>query len=206
MNRYPLSWPDGWRRTESYRRRRAQFKHYGASLSVMQGAERVLLELQRLGVREGDCIISSNLPTRLDGLPRSDGPAPADPGVAVYWVTKNGPRRVMAIDVYDRVADNLAAVAATLEAMRSIERHGGAVVLERAFTGFNALPAPGKTARTWRDVMGFEPDARVTIDGARARYRSLAAARHPDRGGSTEAMSELNVAWAEAQRQLGVPA
>ena len=38
----------------------------------------------------------------------------------------------MAIDAYTRTADNLAAVAATLEAMRAIERHGGAQILERA--------------------------------------------------------------------------
>ncbi|KVD37855.1 hypothetical protein WJ41_22830 [Burkholderia ubonensis] len=65
-------------------------------------------------------------------------------GVAVYWETRAGARRVMAIDQYTRVADNLAAVAATLDAMRAIERHGGARILERAFTGFAALAAAEK--------------------------------------------------------------
>jgi len=52
----------------------------------------------------------------------------------------------MAIDIYDTVAGNLAAVAATLDAMRAIERHGGAQILKRAFQGFKALPSSTATA------------------------------------------------------------
>ena len=119
----------------------------------MQGVERVLDELGRLSIWRDDSVISTNITTRLDGLPRSDQKAPEDPGVAVYWETKNGDRRVMAIDQYRRVADNLAAIAATLEALRAIERHGGAQILDRAFTGFTSLPSPA-AARTWREVIG----------------------------------------------------
>ena len=80
----------------------------------------VLAELARLGIGEQDTVISTNVPTRLDGLPRSGAREPFDPGVAVYWQERSGARRVMAIDRYTTVADNLAAVAATLEAMRAI--------------------------------------------------------------------------------------
>lgn len=61
----------------------------------------------------------------------------------------------MAIDQYYRVEENLAAIAATLDAMRAIERHGGAQILDRASTGFAALQAPMAVARSWREMFGF---------------------------------------------------
>jgi len=54
----------------------------------------------------------------------------------------------MAIDRYSTVEGNLAAIAATLDAMRAIERHGATVILERTFADFMALPAP-VAAREW---------------------------------------------------------
>jgi len=117
-------------------------------LSVMDGLERVLGELGRMGIGRDDVVISTNVPTRLDGLPRRDR-VPSDPGAAVYW-RKGKQTRCMAIDRCDRVEDNLAAIAATLEAMRAIERHGGAEILDRAFTGFVALPS----LEQWFQVLG----------------------------------------------------
>src|SRR5690606_17399594 len=130
---YPLQWPAGWRRIEPAHRTRAKFstgrRQYseggGASwmrqqaLSVADARGRVLGELQRMGVPLDDAVISTNIPLRLDGLPRGDAREPADPAVAVYW-RHGGQTRCMAIDRYDRAADNMAAIAATLEAMRSI--------------------------------------------------------------------------------------
>jgi hypothetical protein len=199
MEAYPLSWPAGWPRLSADRRRSAKFgkrqKHTDYSwttkhqLSVAQATARVRDELQRMGVLEGDLIISTNLTLRLDGLPRSGQGEPSDPGVAVYWQTRGKPTRVMAIDAYDRVADNLAAIAATLDAMRAIERHGGAQILDRAFTGFVALPSAGPP---WYAVLGVRPDA--TADDIREAYRAKAMEKHPDKGGSHAAMSELNAA------------
>jgi hypothetical protein len=161
----------------------------------------VLGELSRMNVRQSDIVISTNMKTRQDGLPRSDQPNPSDPGVAVYWI-KKGESKVMAIDHYARVADNLAAVAATLDAMRSIERHGGAQILERAFVGFDALPAPGRTAaRGWREVLGVGHDER-DLAAVRTKYQRLAGVHHPDKGGSESMMSEINGAWAKAQEEL----
>ena len=183
---YPLTWPQGWPRKQSYQRSRAKFSTSGRVLSVMEGIQRVLLELERLGVKRNDLVISTDIPTRLDGLPRSDRTA-TDPGVAVYW-RKGKATRCMAIDRYDRVADNLAAIAATLEAMRAIERHGGAEILDRAFTGFVALPAPEQ----WWQVLGVAENAtRGEIDAA---YRRLAALHHPDRGGDSAQMARINTA------------
>ncbi|WP_316853392.1 J domain-containing protein [Ralstonia holmesii] len=172
------------------------------ALTVADGVNRVLLELRRLGVDEQDTIISTNVPTRLDGLPRSGVREPDDPGAAVYWEERGGARRVMAIDQYLTVADNLAAIAATLEAMRAIERHGGAQILERAFTGFTALPSPG-AEKSWQEVLGVPPDER-DIEAVRAAFRRQAAQHHPDRGGSLEQMAAVNAAWQQAKVELGV--
>lgn len=213
MTKYPLSWPDGWKRTPQHARKRAKFSKASFSsgykskvdVTIAEGTKRVLYEAQRLGVRDGDAILSTNIVLRLDGFPRSDQKEPADPGAAVYWkLPTDRTHKVMAIDRYDRVADNLAAVAATLEAMRAIERHGGAQILERAFTGFEALPAPKghEGHRNWWDVMRFPSQDGQTVESIKARYRLMAAELHPDAGGTDAKMAELNGAYAQAQREI----
>jgi hypothetical protein len=202
---YPLFWPPGWKRTAAFSRSRAKFGkrtfvdrgvnaqgqqmgwHTKSSLSIAQGTERVLDVLDQMGF-DKSVVISSNLMLRNDGLPRSGQREPDDPGVAVYW--GNGQKaRCIAVDQYDRVADNLAAIAATLEAMRAIERHGGAAILERAFTGFVALPAPEQPWQT----LGLET-SRPSRERIEEAYRRLAMKHHPDRGGDAGEMARINAA------------
>ncbi len=99
---HPLEWPTGWKRTESYRRKSATFNKNGAALSVADGAGRVRDELAKMQIGDDDLVVSTNVPLRLDGWPRSNLGEPSDPGVAVYWSTKQG-MRCMAVDRYDRV-------------------------------------------------------------------------------------------------------
>ncbi len=211
ISAYPLTWPTGWKRTHPSQLEHGRFnkkvRQAGSSwsmaqdLSIAEATARVLAELQRMGLGREDVVISTNLVLRLDGLPRSDQKAPADPGVAVYWEDRRGGHKVMAIDRYHRVADNLAAVAATLDAMRAIERHGGAAILDRAFTGFTALPAPA-AARHWREVLGV-PNTVQTEQTLKDAYRRAASAAHPDKGGSDKAMAEVNAAYEQAKQELG---
>ena len=207
---FPLQWPTGWPRTPAGAAKPGRFamKSSGKSyvsmtdITIAEATRRVLAELARMGIDRQDVVISTNLTLRLDGLPRSGQPAPRDAGAAVYWQTSKGERRVMAIDQYWKVEENLAAIAATLEAMRAIERHGGAQILDRAFTGFTALPAP-TAKRHWRDVLRFDAHAAPTTTALKYQYRRLARELHPDRtGGSDAAMSELNVALAEAEQEI----
>jgi hypothetical protein len=199
--RYPLLWPTGWKRTPANARLRSKFSRNRNPVSVFEGVQRVMNELERMGIGDWEVVISTNVPTRLDGLPRSNLAEPSDPGAAVYWQIKNSDgRRCMAIDSYDTVAGNLAAIAATLEAMRAIERHGGAAILDRAFTGFTALPAPA-AKKTWREILDV-PANWKDLDFVRNRYRRAAAEHHPDRGGSAERMAEINAAWEQAQKEL----
>lgn len=197
---YPLCWPDGWKRTAAYERRNSVFKNYGKPLGVGEAINRIIEQLTHMGIRRDDCLVSTNLQTRLDGLPRADQREPSDPGAAVYWRKgQSAPMRCMAVDQYKTVAGNLGAIAATLEAMRAIERHGGAEILERTFKGFAALPE--RTSRHWREVMDFR-EGTIAIADLETRYRVLAKQRHPDlAGGSHEAMAELNAAYEEAKKE-----
>ncbi len=207
---FPLQWPTGWRRCEPHQRERAKFgksvpqyrtkyvngvaagteRSYDRreSLTIAEATKRVLEELQRMGIGDDDIVISSNLRLRLDGLPASGQAAPQDPGAAVYWRNGAG-TRCMAIDRYDRVQDNLAAIAATLDAMRAIERHGGATILDRAFQGFVALPAP----RAWWQVLELK-DHHATRAQIMDAHRRLIAKHHPDKGGDTEIAADINAA------------
>lgn len=141
-------------------------------------------------------------PGRFGKASRSDAKAPVDPGAAVYWLDA-GEHRCMAIDRYTKVEMNVAALAATIEAMRAIERHGGAEILNRAFTGFAQLPAPivAGMKRPWREVMEIGLSI-VGVAEVNSRYRILASKYHPDRGGDPAKMAELNAARDEALKEI----
>lgn len=198
---YPLEWPAGWRRFKPSQRINDQFgKRDGymkKSLTVAQAVQRVYDELRRMGYDDYCIIISSNIKPTLSGLPRSGQREPEDPGVAVYWRHPHETiHKVMAIDRFDTVAGNLAAIAGSLDSLRRIERYGGAAILDRAFSGFQALPSPND----WRHIFGFEETP--TFAQVRERYTKLAKQRHPDSGGNHAAMAELNRAMEEAEREL----
>jgi hypothetical protein len=215
--RYPLQWPVGWKRTierDNGRFGKSEQRYSGTysyrrkeEITVAQSVHRLLGELERMAVPEHDVVISTNIVLRLDGLPRSGQGEPADPGAAIYWrdqIAVGGPQdRCMAIDRYSKVAQNIAALAATIEAMRAIERHGGAAILNRAFTGFTALPAPivAGMKRPWRAVLGAM-EAAVNVTWIQARYRILASEHHPDKGGTDAGMAELNQARDEALKEI----
>lgn len=210
IQRYPLQWPAGWRRTAPAERERAKFgksvpqyrtkyvngvasgteRSYDRkeSLSIADATNRVLEELQRMGASADDVVISSNLRLRLDGLPMSNQAQPDDPGVAVYW-RRGATTRCMPIDRYDRVQDNIAAIAATLDAMRAIERHGGSTILDRAFQGFAALPAP----RAWWQVLELKGPS-PTLAEIEYAHRRLISKHHPDKGGDVDLAADINAA------------
>jgi hypothetical protein len=195
---YPLQWPLGRKRTESWHRERAKFE-----VSFARARDNIVQEVGRLAGRYPDpqIVISTNIALRRDGLPLASQRAPDDPGVAVYFLYKKR-QMSFACDRWLKIEHNMQAIAKTIEALRGIARWGTGDMLEAAFTGFEALPAPQTNGaarpRTWREVMEFPPQAVVSADMVSARFRRLASVRHPDAGGSHEAMSELNRARDEA--------
>lgn len=214
-SRYPLSWPVGWKRTPAHQRRRAAFHAtsvaYGSadsagvrssyrtkrSLTVGDGLDRINGALRRLNARR--VVISSNLRTRMDGLPyASQAKQLDDPGVAVYFTINNAPR-VLACDRWLSAAENMAAIAGHIDAFRAQERYGVGT-LEQAFAGYAALPPKGGT---WRTTLGFAVDEVVDADQIERAFRERARTAHPDvAGGSHDAMASLTQAKSEALEEL----
>jgi hypothetical protein len=209
--RYPLSWPMNWKRTPSGRQTRAKFGkastvYHGdyhstskGDLTVPQALQRLKIELHRLGARA--VLISSNVELNSYGEPRGGRRNPDDVGVAVYFELGKKDR-VLACDRFDRVPDNMAAVAAHISALRAIERYGVGT-LDQAFAGYDALPAPNADNRPhWRTFMSFAPTDVVTPEIVRRRYFSLAKELHPDQGGHHDLMAALNAARDAALQEI----
>jgi len=192
---YPLQWPAMTPRKTV--RERARFSSNGSRLTVAGALTRLKDELSRLGRRYP--VVSSNVELRHDGVPRSGQPEPRDPGVAVYFQLAGQPH-CMPCDTYDRVADNIAAIAAHIEKTRAITRHGVASV-EQMFAGFLALPSP-EHERPWRETLGLHHEPHVSLTMVEEHYRRLARERHPDQGGSDAMMAELNHAHMAARREF----
>ena len=202
---YPLSWPLRWPRTPAHERKRAQFgkqgvNRYGYSvrkaLSTGDATTRVLDELSRMKkpgnirrVPARTIVISTNIELRRDGLPYANRKAPDDVGVAVYFELDGEPH-CLPCDRWDRVADNLAAIAAHIGALRGIERWGVGD-LKAAFAGYKALPDRG-TGTPWWETLGTRQDA--DEETIRQAYRRRAMETHPDRGGSKEAFQQVQEA------------
>lgn len=182
---FPLAWPQGMPRASS--RKSSQFK-----TSLTKALENVRDSIRLFGSDSGrpvtDVVISSNASL---GQMRPD-----DPGVAV-WFVWDGEQRCFAVDLNSKPEENLQAIHHVLEARRTEMRHAGVVMARAAMAGFAAaLPAPDR--KTWWQVLQVkETDAIEVIESA---YRRLAAARHPDRGGSDAMMSDLNIARDQARK------
>jgi hypothetical protein len=195
---FPLRWPEGWKRTQPAFRRRPQF-----ATRLGMARDSLLRELRLLGARQGDVVITSDLPVRLDGMPYASG-RPVDPGIAVYWRQPKADGyqdRVMACDRWIEPGGNMRAIALSIETLRGLERWGSSSLVDRAFEGFAALPSVA--AIDWRQELGIDPRRPVvSVADARDFYRTRARELHPDAGGDPEAMVRLNQAWEAAQREL----
>lgn len=187
--RYPLTWPEGWKRTPVYQRSHSPFKIESTDRAFRE----LLEELGRLGAR--NVIISSNLKLRQDGYPYSQQPRNDDEGIAVYF-SRKGVEMVLACDKFTKREANIRAITKSIDAIRGIERWGSSDMMERAFTGFAALAAP--EGSHWSEVLGVQRDARpAEIEAAYRRRRSEV---HPDRGGAAGEFDAVQRAWEQASR------
>lgn len=186
ISSHPLAWPEGWPRTTRTR---------GGSpykVSADTAINDLLADLRLMRAR--NVILSSNVAVRRDGTPYREQAEDAlkDPGVAVYWDSKDGEPMALACDIYRTPRENIRALGLTVSGFRMIERSGASHLLQRAQSGFARLPA----AQTCWEVLGLRPGA--TRDVIEARYRELARKHHPDHGGDSAMMARINAAHREA--------
>lgn len=202
---FPLAWPAGRPRTPAGDRRPALFRDAGRHLTMTSSRARLCAQIEMLTPRGrawrlDDIRLSTNIRftlagTRDQNVSRRE---PDDPGVALYFALDGRPH-VLACDRWTTVYDNIAAIAAHIEALRGQERWGVAD-LAQAFAGHVALPPPGaQPARRWWQVLGL-PGPDMTRHDVDVMYRRLASRHHPDAGGTRERWDELAAAYEEAKR------
>jgi hypothetical protein len=182
----PLFWPAGQQRTT--KRHPASFQMTGA-----KAYEHLVAEVQRLGGKMLN--VTSNLPVTKLGRPHFGAGKAAlqDPGVAVYFERK-GVDVCISCDRWTTVDDNIRAIGLTIEALRGVERWGSQEMLDAAFRGFAALPAPA--GPDWWTVLEVELGAsRAEIDAA---YRAQLKRHHPDVGGTPEQFHAVQEAYQAA--------
>lgn len=184
MQAYPLKWPDGWPR-----KRYPEYSRF--KVSFTSARDGILHEIKLLGGR--DPIISTNIKLRIDGLPYAKFTQPDDQGVAVYFTLKKR-QMVFACDRWRKIAENMQSIRKTIEALRGIERWGASDMMERAFDGFAALPAPSD----WRSILVDSDD----FETVRSVYIQKRSRHHPDKGGDPEEFHKITSAWDQARQEL----
>jgi len=205
VDAYPCYWPEDWPRTDKYKRRSSSYQ-----VTFARARDGISRRLRLMNACE--IVISTNIPLRHDGLPLAGMSEPADPSVAVYWAErdewKDGHQqyryRVIACDHWRRVDENMRAANLAIDALHALKRTGATQVIEKAFTGFTALPAStdGARRRPWREVFEWPDGWRITPENIHGRYNHLARLRHPDAGGTHDGMVELNLARELALREV----
>lgn len=197
---YPLQWPLGYKRSNN--REVSRFRQtFGAAQDSLKS------EVERLGGQNLTVSTNMKVNNRGDIYANELGKNISDPGVAIYFKYK-GKEVSMCCDKYKYVWENMYALACGIEALRGMERWGVSEFLDRAFTGFTALPeSPSTRKRDWWIVLGYDQKPGFNQwdkEGVNAAYKSLAKRLHPDGGGSTALFQELNEAFQEAKKHYGV--
>ncbi len=195
---YPLRWPEG--RPRSRVHLSALFRDGRSRMTLTSAKKRLTQQVEamtkhRKTWRVINMVLSTNIRFTASGardqnVSRRD---PADPGVAFYFDLDKKPH-VLACDRWDTVADNIAAIAAHIDALRGQERWGVAD-LRQAFAGHVALPAPTH----WTEVLGVPRGA--AGETIRSAYRRLVRELHPDAGGDRDAWDRLQAAYDNAKQE-----
>lgn len=171
IDAFPLQWPAGFQRTPAGERKEGRFYGTGRggggsykvkkALTIAAARDRIYTELERFHAEA--VVISSNVPLNMRGEPQGGAANPIDPGVAVYFHLKGEPH-CLPCDRWTLAAQNMAAVAAHLDAMRGMERWGVGD-LRHAFAGYKRLefhgenpPNPGviEPPIDWREILNLQ--------------------------------------------------
>lgn len=196
MDKFPLQWPTGYARTKN--RKKSAFKTSGNNAQ-----EGLAHEVKLMGAHS--LIVSTNIHVRNDGMIYSDGLDRKidDSGVAIYFKYKKQDI-VMCCDQYLTVGENIHALAKSIEAIRGMERWGVSDFIERAFTGFTALPE-GRiynlpAIKAWYEILEIRENS--SSDEIKNAYHQKSKTYHPDMGGSAELFNQLTIAYKEGLSKI----
>lgn len=193
----PDKWP-GRARPDGWKAKRSPFKGHNWS--------RIERELQEEIARINGRDITLALDIRRVGDFRADGGIRADASpvtsrLVISFTRPDGRRLVFPCDAYAFWQDNVWAVRLSLEALRSVDRHG-VTQGDQQYEGFAALPPGaghgGLTPESARELIaelsGFEIAALAFPSVYVSAVQKARKKAHPDAGGTTEQMQELEVA------------
>lgn len=183
---YPLKWLFGFPRSQ--RRENGQFR-----TALDNAVANVKKSLKAFSSDSNKAITDPVLTANIDFMDRLQG---GDPGVAI-WFTWDGIQICIPVDRYLSVASNLQAIHHIIEARRVELRHGTLALVRATFEGFRALPSPKSP---W-EILGIVSGS--SAEAVKSAYSALAKKAHPDAGGSTSAMAEINRARDDALREIG---
>jgi len=192
----PLRWPHHLHRTPDGERQGGRWQLEDHE-DLIRHQDKLFHELRLLGAQ--GVIVSSDLALSAGKTPLKYQPDLVDPGVAVYF-SLHGRQQVVALDTYDTPAANIAACAASINAIRSLERWGGARLVDSVFEAprFNALAAAEAGWRATLGVRGMPPWDQVCASYKRRIYET-----HPDRGGDPDDATAVNAAHEAARLEYG---
>ncbi len=188
---FPLQWPLGYEVSKT--RSDSAFK-----MTAEKARKELLKEIESLS-GDKNPVISSNVPLRKDGAMYADmaNDKIKEPGVAIYFLFNNVPTAI-ACDKWLTPAENLRALALTINAMRGMDRWGCSEILKRSFTGFLAIPESTSNTNSFWETLGLRNQP-GDIDAVERHYKMKSKEVHPDvPGGSTEAFQQLQEAYKKA--------
>lgn len=191
--------------TPSYLQRHAHFRvPYNKTLQLLS------YELEKIGAKTAWLQVDvTERDIRNDGAIRTDS-QPKTSRVIVSAQSKHGPIS-LPCDTYRDWRDNLRAVALSLEALRSVDRHG---VTKRGeqYRGLKQLTAGDgpinshEAARLIAKHRGGNMTASLvysSLETAESCYREVAKFLHPDKGGDVSEWNKLQAAIAILREHHG---
>lgn len=117
--------------------------------------------------------------------------------VSLTVIHKSGREIVLTSKTQATAKGNLRVLVLGIEAMRLNEKRGLAEVMQQAYA---QLAAPAKERDPY-EVLGVRHDTPMAVIDA--AYRALAKTAHPDSGGSTDVMAEINAAYERVRSERG---
>lgn len=192
--KYPLDWPFGYSRTT---KADITWSRFDQTMDKEQQALKI--EINRL--KADDLIISTNIRVYKNSenfYAQDLNKSLEDNGVAIYFKYK-GKDIAMCCDKYNKIWENMYALAKGIEALRGMERWGVSDFIEKAFTGFQAIAEKSEMfSRSIWEILGLneKPESTVIIHQC---YKKMTKECHPDMpNGSSEKWHELQNAYNSA--------